>query len=51
VVVRRRNSEYGENGKGHRDLDWFKPQESKILRPELCVNGEVPSNGALGRLI
>jgi hypothetical protein len=35
-------------------LDWFKPPESKTLvqyAVGLCVNGEVPFNGALGRLI
>jgi hypothetical protein len=33
VVVRRWNSECGENGKGHKGLDWFRHPESKILRP------------------
>jgi hypothetical protein len=53
VVVRRGNLELGENGKGHEGLDWFRPPESKTLFSvvELGVNGEIPSNGALGRLI
>jgi hypothetical protein len=33
VVVRRENSEYGENGKRHKGLDWFRPPESKTQRP------------------
>jgi hypothetical protein len=33
VVVHRWNSEYGENGEGHKGLDWFRPPESKTLRP------------------
>jgi hypothetical protein len=35
VVVRGRNSEHDENGNGHEGLDWFRPPESKTLRP-LC---------------
>jgi hypothetical protein len=33
VVVRRENSEHGENGEDTRDLDWFRPPESKTLCP------------------
>jgi hypothetical protein len=54
VVVRRENSEHGENGERHKGLDWFRPPESKPYvqyAVELCVKGEVPSNGALRRLI
>jgi hypothetical protein len=54
VVVHRRNSEYDENGEGHKGLDWFRPPESKTLRPVcggIMRNGEVSSNGALGHLI
>jgi hypothetical protein len=32
VVVHRWNSEYSENGEGHKGLDWFRPPESKTLR-------------------
>jgi hypothetical protein len=38
VVVRKENSEHGENGKRHKGLDWFRPLESKTLRP---VCGEI----------
>jgi hypothetical protein len=54
VVVRRENSEYGENGKRHRGLEWFRLQRVKPYvqyAVGLCVNGGVPSNGALSRLI
>jgi hypothetical protein len=53
VVVLGLNSEPGENGKGTVVLDWFRPPESKILRPVWWnMRGrEVPLNGALGRLI
>jgi hypothetical protein len=54
VLVRRENSEHGENGERHKGLDWFSPPESKTLRPVcsgiMCEWGG-PSNGALGRLI
>jgi hypothetical protein len=48
------NSELSENGEGHKGLDWFMPLKSKTLR--LVWGGnmrgrDVPSNGALGRLI
>jgi hypothetical protein len=33
VVVRRENSEYGEDGERHKGLYWFRPPESKTLRP------------------
>jgi hypothetical protein len=33
VVVCRENSEHGENGEDTRGLDWFRPPESKTLRP------------------
>jgi hypothetical protein len=33
VEFRRGNSECSENGEGHKGLDWFKPPESKTLRP------------------
>jgi hypothetical protein len=33
VGVHRENSKHGENGKGHEGLDWFRPLESKTLRP------------------
>jgi hypothetical protein len=36
---------------GYKGLDWFRPPESKTYAVGLCVNGEVPSNGALSRLI
>jgi hypothetical protein len=54
VVVRKENSEHGENGKGHEGLDWFRPPGVKPYvnyAVELGVNGEVPFNGALGCLI
>jgi hypothetical protein len=49
----RMNSELDENGKDTVVLDWFRPPESKTLCPVWWdyVEGEVPSNGALGRLI
>jgi hypothetical protein len=31
VVVRRENSEHGENGERHKGLDWFRHPESKTL--------------------
>jgi hypothetical protein len=33
MVVRRENSEHDENGERHKGLDWFRPLESKTLRP------------------
>jgi hypothetical protein len=45
------NSELDENGKDTLVLDWFRPLEAMSSVVELCMNGEVPSNGALGRLI
>jgi hypothetical protein len=45
------NSELDENGKDTVVLDWFRPLEAMSSVVELCMNGEVPSNGALGRLI
>jgi hypothetical protein len=33
VVFLRSNSELGENGKDTVVLDWFRPAESKTLRP------------------
>jgi hypothetical protein len=33
VVVRRENSKHGEYGKEHEGLYWFRPPESKTLRP------------------
>jgi hypothetical protein len=47
------NSELDENGKDTVVLDWFRPPESKTLRPMWWdyVEGQVPSNRALGRLI
>jgi hypothetical protein len=36
VVVRRENSEYGKNDERHKGLDWFRPPESKTLRPVCC---------------
>jgi hypothetical protein len=33
VVVHELNSEHSENGEGHKGLDWFRPLESKTLRP------------------
>jgi hypothetical protein len=55
VVVRRANSEHGENGERHKGLDWSRPPESKTLHP-VCggimrESGQVPSNGALGHHI
>jgi hypothetical protein len=54
VVVHEWNSEHGENGEGHKGLDWFRPPESKTLRPVyvvgLWVNGEVPSPYMVNRL-
>jgi hypothetical protein len=46
------NSELDKNGKDTVVLDWFRPPESKTLRPVWWdyVEGEVPSNGALGAL-
>jgi hypothetical protein len=54
VVVHRENSEHSENGERHNGLDCFRPPESKPYVQyvvELVVNGEVPLNGAQGRLI
>jgi hypothetical protein len=47
------NSELGEYGKDARDLDWFRPPESTTIRPSWWdyVESDLPSNGALGRLI
>jgi hypothetical protein len=33
VVVHRENSEHDENGERHKGLYWFRPPESKTLRP------------------
>jgi hypothetical protein len=33
VVVHGWNSKHDENGSGHEGLDWFRPMESKALRP------------------
>jgi hypothetical protein len=33
VVVLRSNTKLDENGKDARGLDWFRPPESKTLRP------------------
>jgi hypothetical protein len=33
VVARRETSEHDENGERHKGLDWFRPPESKTLRP------------------
>jgi hypothetical protein len=47
------NTELDENGKDTVVLDWFRPPEGKTL----CLvwwdyaEGDLPSNGALGRLI
>jgi hypothetical protein len=53
VVVLGSNSELSENGKEMVVLDWFRPPESKTLRPVWWNYGwkDLPSNGALGRLI
>jgi hypothetical protein len=53
VVVLGSNSELSENGKEMVVLDWFRPPESKTLRPVWWKYGwkDLPSNGALGRLI
>jgi hypothetical protein len=47
------NSELSKNGKDTVVLDWFRPPESKTLRPVSWdyVESDLPSNGALGRLI
>jgi hypothetical protein len=48
------NSKHGKNGDEHKGLDWFGPPESETLRPAwggIMRRREVPSNGALGRLI
>jgi hypothetical protein len=53
VVVLGSNSELSENGKDTVVLNWFRPPESKTLRPvwwDYASKGS-PSNGALGRLI
>jgi hypothetical protein len=54
VVVHMWNSVNGKNGDEHEGLDWFGPPESETLRPVwggIMRGREVPSNGALGRLI
>jgi hypothetical protein len=48
------NSVNGKNGDEHEGLDWFGPPESETLRlvwGGIMHGREVPSNGALGRLI
>jgi hypothetical protein len=54
VVFRVWNSEHGKNDNEHEDLDWYGPPKSETLHPvwDGIMHGkEVPSNGALGRLI
>jgi hypothetical protein len=49
----RMNSGLGEYGKDTGILDWFRPPENKTLRLVWWdyVESDLPSNGALGRLI
>jgi hypothetical protein len=48
------NLEYDRNGDEHNGLGWLRPPESETLCPVwggIMRGREVPSNGALGRLI
>jgi hypothetical protein len=53
MVVLGSNLELGENGKDTVALYWFRPLESKsyVQCGRIMRGREVPSNGALGRLI